>query len=264
MRKFSTYSLILMLALFTSISLKAQLRINEFLASNDASYPGPQGDYPDWIEIYNAGTSAVDIGGYWICDDLTDESKRYQIPATSPETTTIAAGGYLLIIANDNTSAGVLNVDFKLSASGEQIGLWLSDKTTVVDTLTFGAQTTDVSMGLSPNAGQWWYFFTTPTPGAANPDYSGINTPTGFVMSPARPNPCSDATTVEFGLKNTSNVTITLFDLTGNKVQSVTNQTYRAGYHHLTINTSALNSGIYFCRLATPEGVTTQKIIVSH
>ena len=36
-------------------TVQAQLYINEFMASNDVSFPGPQGDYPDWIEIYNAG-----------------------------------------------------------------------------------------------------------------------------------------------------------------------------------------------------------------
>lgn len=262
MKKISTF-LILLMVLSAGSTLFAQIRINEFLASNDASFPGPQGDYPDWIELYNAGAEAVDIGGYWICDDLNEPDKRYQIPATNPEITTIEPGGFLLIVANDNTAAGVLNVDFKLSGSGEHIGLWLPDKTTVVDTLTYGAQTTDVSMGLSPNAGQWWYFFTTPTPGAANPDYTGIDTPQGFVFKPASPNPCSSSTTLEFGLHDTSPVLVALYDLTGNRVLILTNKTYRAGYYNLVLNTSELGNGIYFCRLSTNNGVSTQRIIVS-
>lgn len=264
MKKTYTCSLIVLFILVISINTQAQLRINEFLASNDASFPGPQGDYPDWIEIYNGGVDAIDIGGYWMSDDLNEPDKQYQIPATNPEITTIAPGGYLLIIANDNTAAGVLNVNFKLSGSGEHIGLWLPDRVTVVDTLSYGAQTADISMGLSPNGGLWWYFFPNPTPGTANPDYTGINTPTGFILKPAQPNPCSNSTLIEFGLNHSTTVVISLYDLTGSLVKTLSNQSFRAGFHYITLDTESLSSGIYFCRLSTPEGVSTQKIVVSH
>ena len=45
-----TIAIVISITVFTS-NLNAQLYINEFLASNDASFPGPEGDYPDWIEI---------------------------------------------------------------------------------------------------------------------------------------------------------------------------------------------------------------------
>jgi hypothetical protein len=58
--------LTLVLSLFVMTSnVNGQLYINEFMASNDAALPGPQGDYPDWIEIYNAGSEAVMLGGYF-------------------------------------------------------------------------------------------------------------------------------------------------------------------------------------------------------
>ena len=57
----------IVLSLFVMTNtMQAQLYINEFMASNDASFPGPQGDYPDWIEIYNAGSEAVMLGGYYM------------------------------------------------------------------------------------------------------------------------------------------------------------------------------------------------------
>src|SRR4030042_1244411 len=48
------------------------LVINEFMASNnsDSGISDPQGDYDDWIEIYNFGDTAIDIGGMYLTGDL--------------------------------------------------------------------------------------------------------------------------------------------------------------------------------------------------
>ncbi|MDP8203857.1 MAG: hypothetical protein P9L95_04940, partial [Candidatus Tenebribacter mawsonii] len=48
----------------------ANLVINEFLASNDFGAVDENGDHDDWIEIYNAGDEAIDIGGMYITDNL--------------------------------------------------------------------------------------------------------------------------------------------------------------------------------------------------
>ena len=143
------------------------LYINEFMASNDSSYADENGDFDDWIEIFNAYDEAKDIGGMYITDDLADPT-AYQIPDTNPELTTIPAGGYLILWADKEPEQGILHVDLKLSSGGEQIGLFEADGTTVVDSLTFGEQTTDISMGRIPDGSDNWQFFETPTPGASN------------------------------------------------------------------------------------------------
>ena len=51
------------------------LVINEFLASNNSTKPDPQGQYDDWIEIYNAGEEAIDAGGMHLTDNLGDRTK---------------------------------------------------------------------------------------------------------------------------------------------------------------------------------------------
>ncbi len=145
-----------------------ELYINEFLASNDSCYyDSTTNDYPDWIEIYNAGDKAVDIGGYYITDDLTDFT-AWQIPEGKADSTTVPAKGFLLLLADKKPEAGVLHVKLKLSSGGEQIGLIAPNGTTVVDSLTFGAQTTDVSQGRLPDGSDNWEFFQTPTPGSSN------------------------------------------------------------------------------------------------
>jgi hypothetical protein len=56
------------------------LFINEFMAENDTTIPDPHGSgYPDWIELYNAGASTVDLGGMYLTDDMNDPTE-WMIP----------------------------------------------------------------------------------------------------------------------------------------------------------------------------------------
>ena len=141
------------------------LVINEFMASNNSSETDPQGQYDDWIEIYNHGPYAIDIGGMYITDDFSAPTK-WQIPPV----TIIGPGVYLLIWAdNDITDTG-LHTNFKLDSNGEEIGLFDSDGITLIDSVTFPNQTTDISYGRYPDSAEDWRFFSTPTPGNENSD----------------------------------------------------------------------------------------------
>ncbi|MDA3814559.1 MAG: lamin tail domain-containing protein, partial [Candidatus Cloacimonetes bacterium] len=76
----------------------AILVINEFLASNDFGAVDENGDHEDWIEIYNAGDEAIDIGGMYVTDNL-EELMTSEIPTTDPTLTTIEPGGFLVLWA---------------------------------------------------------------------------------------------------------------------------------------------------------------------
>ncbi len=161
-------SMMMMLSFFVlTNAVQAQLYINEFMASNDVSFPGPQGDYPDWIEIYNAGTEAVMLGGYYMSDKLDDPAAMYMIPSTFPDSVTVPAGGFIVFYANKGDASSVMNLNFKLSGGGEAIGLWDSSQL-VVDNLTYGAQTSDISYGRYPDGADAWGFMSNYTPGAPN------------------------------------------------------------------------------------------------
>jgi hypothetical protein len=148
-------------------SIEVPLVINEFMASNSSSIKDPQGHYDDWIEIFNYGTEAFDVGGLYLTDDLSNTTK-WRIPDDFPAATNISAGGYLLIWAdNDITDTG-LHANFKLDADGEQIVLFDSDGRTLVDSVFFDEQVTDISFGRSGDGARNWQFFETPTPQASN------------------------------------------------------------------------------------------------
>ena len=99
------------------------LVINELQASNlgTAVDPDDPDATPDWVEIYNPSTVAVPLGGLYISDDPTTPLK-----AALPDQD-LAAGGFLVLLADDNPAAGPTHLGFKLSASGESVGLFTGD-----------------------------------------------------------------------------------------------------------------------------------------
>lgn len=115
--------------------LSGQVRINEFMASNTRSVPDITDfeDYPDWIELHNAGTAEVSLDGYYLSDNFNDPFK-WPVPTGA----TIPAGGHLTIIADGHDAAPgqtfprgywpwknftteKYHTNFNLSADGEEI-----------------------------------------------------------------------------------------------------------------------------------------------
>ena len=105
--------------------------INEFIASNNAGSTDPQGEYEDWIELHNLGETPIDVGGFYLTDDL-DEPTKWQIPTG----TVIEAMGYVLIWADNDLEDGGLHAAFSLSATGEDLALFDSDGTTLLDSIS--------------------------------------------------------------------------------------------------------------------------------
>jgi hypothetical protein len=144
--------------------------INEWLADNSHTLANPLGGkYDDWFELYNPATNTVDLGGFYLTDTLSDKF-QFMIPTNGHYT--IAPHGFLPVWADNKgdqnaTNVTGLHVNFALSKSGEAIGLFAPDGTTI-DAVTFGAQTTDVSQGRYPDGSSNIVFMTTPTPGTNN------------------------------------------------------------------------------------------------
>jgi hypothetical protein len=138
--------------------------LSEVLANNTTAYTLGT-SHPDVIELQNYGTTPVDVGTWTLSDD-PQEPAKYTIPAG----TTIPAGGFLAIMADSLPSqAGELHAGFGLDSGGEVITLYRSS--TVVDTVSFGPQIANFSVGRSPVSGTW--MLCVPSVGTVNTPYGG-------------------------------------------------------------------------------------------
>ncbi|PLW97392.1 MAG: hypothetical protein C0591_06665 [Marinilabiliales bacterium] len=235
------------------------LYINEFMASNDFAYPGPQGDHPDWIEIYNAGDEAVMLGGYYLSDKLDVPEDMYQIPSTYPDSVTVEAGGFIVFYANDDTAWSVLNTNFKLSGGGEHVGLW-SPEQVLLDSITYGPQIADTSYGRFPDGSQFWYMMPDFTPGEANRYVDAVNElEMNASLKQNYPNPFSSFTNIEFNLNEPDHITITVYTISGSIVSVLADQHYNTGNHSIQWSASELPSGYYLYSIQTSTGTDIKK-----
>jgi len=142
-------------------SQPAELYINEFQASIDSLVKNPySGGYSDWIEIYNAGSTDVDISGYFLTDDPLLPNK-WQISFDI----VLHAGEYTLFWADDLNEFNHTN--FKLGRTGEFIGFY-NEQGNVIDSLSYGYQEDELSFGRRIDNLQEWVFYEDGTPGYTN------------------------------------------------------------------------------------------------
>ncbi len=154
------------LIFFTSMA-HGQVVINEFMAANSSHAPNVAydafGNASDWIELYNASDSAVDLTG-WALTDKAKSPAKWPFPPT-----TLGARDYLLVFATgrDVVEAGELHTNFKLGADGGFLGL-ANPAGTIVSSFAYPTQYLNASYGLNPQDTASSGYFAMPTPKATN------------------------------------------------------------------------------------------------
>ncbi len=132
-----------------------------------AAWEDPNGErgFSDWIELHNDSATPVNLSGWTLTDDL-DEPDKWSFP----NGTTISGNGYLLVLADeqiDLAAPNLLHADFKLSASGEALGLF-DDSGVLQSSVTFyPTQYVTASHGIGAT-GNLRGYLEYPTPGVAN------------------------------------------------------------------------------------------------
>ena len=168
-RTMRTRRLIFALLLLHGVTVAAgqvTVAINELMPGNEGSLRDETGEYDDWIEIHNYGRQPVNVGGMYLSDDPSNPGK-WQIPDGDPQLTTIAPQGYLIVWADDEPHEGLLHAGFRLSAGGEEVGLYDSGGN-LVDEVSYGAQDADRSYGRLPDGSGPWQTLGRATPGFPN------------------------------------------------------------------------------------------------
>ena len=226
---------------FYQIREVKQLVINEFCASNSNIIADEDGEYDDWVELYNNGDTAINLLGYTLSDDV-DELNKWSFPNLS-----IGAGEYLLVWADSYD--GALHASFKLSSGGESI--YLSRNGEVVDGITFGGQTTDITYGRYPN-GTGSFTLMEATPNAINDGkrLSVSEMPTGRIS--IFPNPVTNELHLESNLEGEIQIINSQGQilLSGSAVKGLNRY-----------NISSLATGVYFVILRNEENKFTKKLL---
>lgn len=149
------------------------------MASNGTVIADEADENSDWIEIYNPGTSPINLNGFYITDDPSNPTKHKLTTGTSD--LTIGANGFLLLWASGTPTLGSNHLNFALSASGEAVFLYASNGSTLVDSISFGQQKTNISYGRISDRNAQWGYFSESTPGASN---NGKTVYQGFLAPP--------------------------------------------------------------------------------
>ncbi|MGQ3131235.1 MAG: CotH kinase family protein [Flavobacteriales bacterium] len=158
------FLLILACAFCTSGAAFSQVLINEYSAANRSSYADGFGEYEDWIELYNAGGAAVNLGGYHLSDNGGNTTK-WPIPAVN-----LGAGQRMVFFASgrDGVFGGQYHTNFKITQTSNEPIIFADPSGAVLDNVITSPNQNGHSTGRTTDGAATWSVFTTATPNAAN------------------------------------------------------------------------------------------------
>lgn len=156
--------------------------INEIMAGNTVTLRDEDGDYPDWVELYNASEETVDLTG-WGLSDTADRPKRWKFPATQ-----IGPAEYMIVYVSGKNRTQIgeeLHTNFKLNAHRDAL-LLTNFRGQSISEVQISDLKSDHAYALVPGTSTW-QVSTHPTPGNPNDEagwtafqsglYAGTDTP---------------------------------------------------------------------------------------
>ncbi|MFM1931822.1 MAG: hypothetical protein RL226_1125, partial [Bacteroidota bacterium] len=167
-------------ALLITASASAQVVLNEFSAANYNNFGvggGWTGEFEDWVEFYNPTGAGIDIGGYFLSDNVADPGK-FEIPAG----TVVPANGHLVVLCtgffDENPNQfGYLNTNFKINQTQGESLIFSDPGLSIINSYTFGTDIPAFSMnhsyGRTTDGSNTWAILTNPTPDGPNGGATG-------------------------------------------------------------------------------------------
>lgn len=227
------------------------LVINEVMAINDGAQLDPQGQAEDWIEIFNAGSSSINMEGLFLSDD-PDFPSRWALPALS-----LPAGEYLQIWVDDDEDDGPNHASFQLDGDGGSVGIYGREAENLrpLHEVRYEAQTAGVSIGYINNgSGDFGPL------SAATPGWSNLVTSTADPVSVGLhiwPNPAYEVLYVELSSPLTE-ASIHVLDMHGRRMNAEVIQ----GFQGWRLQVSDLAPGLYSLVLESLEGRRVERFVV--
>jgi len=225
------------------------LVINEVMADNQQTVTDPEGEYDAWIELYNQFQYPIEVDGVFLSDD-PDQLEKWPLP-----TLDFAKKEYVQVWADEEVNQSGLHTNFKLDAAGGQLYLSYAGGY-ILDSLVYGPQDFVTSYGRYPN-GVGPFVEMLPTFGLPNKRGSDPVLDADFFCFPQ---PADASLNLKFG--SAGNQTLEIYQGDGRLL--VSGIEISATSSSFTLATEEWASGLYFIRLCSSEGCSTQKIIISH
>jgi hypothetical protein len=141
--------------------IESSVVINEVMPVNTSYMADQNGEYDDWIELYNNSSLSFNISGYYLSD-----SKKHLSKWKIPKGTTISGRGYLVFWADKDTLQAGLHTNFKLSSAGEKV-YFVTPDFLIIDRVEYPAQTIQLSYSRNPN-GTGSFIWQSPTFNSSN------------------------------------------------------------------------------------------------
>lgn len=160
----------------------SDLIISEFMAVNGTGLTDEDGDFSDWIEVYNRSSQPINLAGWSLTDD-PQQLEKWPFPDVS-----LGSGQYLVVFASGkDRQGGQLHTNFKLNRAGEFLGLYNVLEEKVMDSVAPGypEQLSDVSYG-RVGSERAFNFLANPTPGGPNDPtlaFAGTAAPVQFSVA---------------------------------------------------------------------------------
>jgi len=203
------------------------------------------------------------MAGLYLTDDLEDPTK-WRIPHGTPGQTTIDPDGYLLFFADQNPILGPRHLAFKLSSSGESLGMsYLSGNTLVwIDSISFPEQYANISSGYYPDGEGDWIELDQ-SPGHENARSTLTVQSHQALKIALYPNPTRDLLNVSISNPNETMgelMEIHIYDLTGRRMMSQQKSVW-GNIRKAQLDVSALPEAVYLLVVETPAGAHAFKFV---
>ena len=241
-------------------------------------------DTKDWLELYNGGSTTVNLKGWTVSDGLVDSGFVIK------DDYLLAPGSFIVLCKNQaafrqywpNVTCITGDFSFGLSSSGDNIYLY-DDLGDLVDFVNYGISApwpTDAArkgssieltdpLSDNNNGQNWKSCDETGTPGAVNSVYNNQDTTGNDVKKcsiSCYPNPFSDYTTMQVEIKTSGRYKAEIFDLQGRIVTTLSDQNLEAGRYSIDwygkSDTGApLPGSVYIIRLSG-EGVQSNTRVI--
>ncbi len=159
-----SFKLVLLFAfgLISQQTISQHLVINEIQSSNATTIADEDGDYEDWIELYNGTDTAINLAGYYLSDNINN-LQMWIFPEVI-----IEPQGFIIVFASgkNRVNSSSLHTNFSIDRSGEAIALSYNNQ--IIDYFAPVILLSDISYGRYPDGSINTYYFHDPSPNAPN------------------------------------------------------------------------------------------------